>query len=151
MSNTDGGTLQLRSFAQLSVRNQRAVVLKSQGIRHADIALRIEDEFGTSCSPNTINQWFATGGLLEQALTDYNEQLAAYSLSEAKNLLKRATMPAVITIIRLLNHPDPRIQLKSAQIILNKYIPDRQISETLQEKEEELPDELIIVANSLQR
>lgn len=150
MANTDGGTLQLRSFAQLSVRNQRVVVLKSQGVRHVDIALTVENEYGTSCSPNTINQWFATGGMLEQALTDYNEQLATYSLSEAKNLIKRATMPAIITIIKLLNHPDPRIQLKAAQIILNKYIPDRQAVGSLPEKEVELPDELVILANSLQ-
>ena len=150
MANTDGGMVTIRSFAQFSSRYQRAIILKSQGFRHLDIAHKLHREFGINCSHNTVNQWFAVGGLLEQALAEYNERVASESLRQADLLIRRASLPAAATLVRLLNDPNPYIQLRAAESILNKVFPKGvgTRSTTIQE-EEELPPELVLEAEKL--
>lgn len=148
MANTDGGTLTLRSFAQLSGPHQRAVVLKSQGATHEIVAQTLQDEFQLTTTKNTVNQWFASGGLLEQALNETKEKLAEEGLREARLVLKRASLPAAVTLVRLLNDPNPLIQLRASMAILNKYIPDRQIVPT-EHIENDLPEELSEIADRI--
>ena len=150
MANTDGGTALILNFVQFSSRYQRAIALKSQGVRHQDIAHTLHREFGTSCSHNTVNQCFAVGGLLEQALAEYNERVASESLRQADLLIKRAALPAAATLVRLLNDPNPNIQLRAAESILNKVFPKGvEIRNTGVQEEEELPPELMLEAEKL--
>lgn len=150
MANTDGGMAVIRNFAQFSSRYQRAITLKSQGVRHESIALILKQEFGQSCSRNTVNQWFAVGGLLEQALAEYNERIASESLRQADLLIRRAALPAAATLVRLLNDPNPNIQLRAAESILNKVFPKGVETYSVTAKqEEELPPELALEAEKL--
>lgn len=144
------GEIVLRSFPQLSGQYQKAVMLKSQGIKHKDIAEQLRAEFNITCSHNTVNQWFSSGGILEQAYNDYNERLADESLLQAQELLKQATLPAVAKLVQLMDDPHPMVRLRASQAILGKYIPDRQ-SVDIQNPfdDEDLPPELLELANSI--
>lgn len=149
MANTDGGMTVIRSFAQFSSRYQRAITLKSQGFTHQSIALTLQQEFGINCSHNTVNQWFAVGGLLEQALSEYNERVATESLRQANLLIRRASLPAAATLVRLLGDPNPKIQLQAAESILKKVFPKGIGGDEVTENEEDLPQELLAVAENI--
>ena len=101
MSYRDGATTSIpQSFPQLSLKYQRAVVLKSEGRTHVAIAETRRWSWGP-CSPNTVNQWFC-GWWRERAVADYNEQLAHASVRAAQPALQMAALPAVVTLVQLL-------------------------------------------------
>lgn len=142
MANSNTALATFRSFAQLSGPQQYAVNLKARGVMHKEIASRLGVEYGIACSHNTVNQWFAAGGNLEQALNEYLERIADESLKEAKTLVKLATKPAIETIVYIMRHsPSDLARLRAAQIILNKYIPDGQRA-GVGAHDDELPEEL---------
>lgn len=113
---------QSASFPQLSLKYQRAVVLKSEGRTHVAIAETLTLELGASCSPNTVNQWFAAGGMLERAVAEYNEQLAHASVRAAQLALQMAALPAVVTLVQLLEDDDPGVRLRAALAILDRTL-----------------------------
>lgn len=130
-----------RSFTQLPEYQQRIVVLKSQGLRHRDITKLVHDEFGASCSKNTINQYFAAGGALEQALDEYNIMSADEWLLEARTQAKRYSKKAIDTLAEL-TKPEymPMVRLNAAKALANKYLPDGQQDAHDAQHDDDLPD-----------
>lgn len=131
----------LRNFTQLPKYQQRIVVLKSQGLRHRDITKLIYDEFGASCSKNTINQYFAAGGALEQALDEYNTMYADEWLREARTEAKRYSKKAIETLAEL-TEPGyaPMVRLNAAKALANKYLPDGQQDVYDLQQNDDLPE-----------
>jgi hypothetical protein len=144
MANSDNPTTVLRSFAQLSARYQQAVVLKAQGQHHEAIASALTAEFGGSCSRNTVNQWFAAGGLLEQAYMEYSAQLADQALKEAKQIARRFSKTAIAIMVELMGPThEPTVRLNAAKALANKYVPDRQLVFDKSLVDENIPADLI--------
>lgn len=130
-----------RSFTQLPEFQQRIVVLKSQGLRHQDITQLIHDEFGATCSKNTINQYFAAGGALEQALDEYNTMSADEWLLEARTQAKLYSKKAIDTLAEL-TEPNftPMVRLNAARALANKYLPDGQPDTRDEQQNDDLPE-----------
>lgn len=139
-----------RSFTQLPEFQQRIVVLKSQGLHHQNIAKRVAHEFGVSCSKNTINQYFAAGGTLEQALSEYNAMTADEWLREARTQAKLYSKVAIETLAELIEprYP-PMVRLNAAKALANKYLPDGQKDNDHERRDEGLPDHVREVLNTL--
>lgn len=149
-ANSDStNTSDLPSFSVLKGHERRAVVLKSEGKTNAQIAAHINNEFTVDYSDRTVQEWFIANGRLFQAMTEYNEAQAIISLQQARQLIKKSSSAAAATLIRQLNSPDEKIAQGAAYRLLNKYIPDKQIMLGDSPDEEQLPDELAAVADSL--
>lgn len=132
-----------RSFTQLPEFQQRIVVLKSQGLHHTDISKLVHKEFGTSCSKNTINQYFAAGGALEQALLEYNAMAADEWLTEARTQAKLYSKAAIETLAELLEPKyAPMVRLNAAKALANKYLPDQQKDALPVQENSDLPDDI---------
>lgn len=151
MANPDStNTSELPSFTVLKGHERRAVILKGEGKTNEQIAAHVNNEFALSYSDRTVQEWFAPGGRLEQALMEYNEALAAVALQEARNLIKRGTKAAAAVLVdQLKPGKDEGIRQGAAKALLNKYVPDKQQMLDSSYEEEELPEELAAVADSL--
>ena len=142
-------TSELPSFSVLKDSERRAVTLKGEGKTVAQITAHINDEFVQTYSERTVQEWFAAGGRLEQAYSEFQEAKAHLALQEARQLIKIATKAAAANMISKINSPDDRVSLDASRHLLNKYIPDRQIISDSPEPEADLPEELQAAATAL--
>lgn len=139
----------LPSFTALKDHERRAVLLKAEGKQIQQIVANINDEFAHDYQYRTVQQWFVPEGRLYQALMEYNEASAAASLKEARQLIKRSSKAAAAVLVSQLNNPDPKIAQGAAYRLLNKYIPDKQVVLDDSPKDDDVPDELAAIADSL--
>lgn len=142
-------TSALPSFSALKGHERRAVILKAEGKTNGQIAAHINNEFILDYADRTVQEWFVANGRLYQAMTEYNEAQAIISLQQARQLIKKSSSAAAATLIRQLNSIDEKVAQGAAWRLLNKYIPDKQVVFTDSPEDEELPDELAAVADSL--
>ena len=148
-TNDKTGTSKLPSFSTIKESEKRAVILKSEGKTMDQVTAHINNEFALDYAVITVRQWFFAGGKLEQAYSDYNEATAVLALKEARQIIKKATKVAAAVLTRHLNSMDEKIQQGAAKSLLNKYVPDKQISLDSTWEEESIPDELASVADAL--
>lgn len=143
-------TKPFKTFLNLDGPEQMAIVLKSEGRMYEEIIADINREFGRQYSLQTLKWWFMAGGKLEQAYLDYLEELGNEAVREAKLLIRRGTRAAASTLIQKLTSKDERVQVRAATGLLNKYVPDKQI--TIIEDgvgDDDLPEELSDKADSI--
>lgn len=146
---TESGKGKLQDFPGLKNHEKRAVMLKADGKTYEQIKEHINDEFALEHSLKTVQEWFRAGGRLEQAYTEYIGAMAAASLKEAKLVIMRSMKAAAAVLISKMNDPDGRLALDAAKSLLNKYVPDKQISLSAGYEEEELPPELDLAAQEV--
>jgi hypothetical protein len=121
VANSDSAFGEFPRFAQLSGPHRYAVLLKAYHVRHRDIARYIEEEFGVKYSRYTINQYFAAGGLLEQAHADIRDLMADEWVAEARQLAKFYSKDAMETLGELIEPAmPPKIRMAASMVILNK-------------------------------
>ncbi len=137
------------SFKQLNEFERRAVIMRSEGKQYQVIANHINANYGMHYSERTVREWFNAGGRLEQAHSEYNEAQAVINLKEARQLIRKAQKVAAINMISKINSSDETISLRASQLLLNKYIPDKQLVLDAPEAETDLPEELIDAANAV--
>lgn len=142
-------TGELASFSVIKDYERRAVILRSEGRTYDVIANHINSEYALEFSERTVRDWFGVNGRLEQANMEYNEAQAHLALSEARQLIKKASKAAAANMISKINSPDDRVSLDASRHLLNKYIPDRQVVSDSPEQEQDLPEELQAAATAL--
>lgn len=143
-------TTALPSFSTIKGHERRAVILKAEGKTIDQITAHINNEFALDYSAATVKEWFFAGGRLEQAYSEYNEAMAEQSLKEGRQLIKKATRSAAAVLIRQLGPSfDPNIQQSAAKALLNKFVPDKQVSLTGEHVEPTVPDEIAAIADQL--
>lgn len=136
------GIIKFQEFSGLKLNEKRAVMLRAEGKTYEQVMNNINDEFALDYSLKTIQEWFAAGGRLEQAYHDYVDALAYQSLKEARQLYMRSQRAASAKIISLMNTSDDRIALDAAKTIKNTFIPDKQLSVTPDNLDDDIPAEL---------
>lgn len=116
----------IHSFMQLSKLHQRAVELKSSGLSHKEIIVRLKKSYKKAPSLNTVNQWFSAEGLLKSAYDEYNAHSGEEALREAGHASKRAIKDAIALVTAIMNDTslEPRTRLQAAQTIL-KLLPNQ--------------------------
>lgn len=114
----------LSGYHRLTLPEMLAVQLKAQRCTYSEISASLNASYGLKRSVEAIRDWYRPGGRLTVALDQYQQLMAAESLKETQLMLMRLTLPAIVTLARLLDHPNPRIQLKAATVILNLTIPN---------------------------
>lgn len=144
------GTSELPSFTSLKGHERRAVMLRAEGKSYAQITAHINNEFVLDYAEITVKEWFYAGGRLEQAYSEFLEADAVMSLKEARQIIKRSSKAAVAVLVdQLRAGKDEGIRQGAAKSLLNKYIPDKQQVLDSTFEEEDLPEELAAVADSL--
>lgn len=135
-------TGELPQFSVLRPFEQMAVTLKAGGSTHEQIKNTINAEFGLDYGVRGVEEWFRSGGRLEQAYLEYNGAIADRAIKEARSAIKKAAPKAVDTLVEILGKGyETPSRVAAAKALLNKYIPDRQvISEG--DDGEDVPDEL---------
>lgn len=143
-SNADStNTSETAGFSALKGYERRAVILRYEGKSYMQIANNLADEFAVEYSDRTIGDWFIAGGKLEVAYHELMDLMAAQSLKEAKQVIRRASKAAAATLVdQLKSTADPNIRQGAAKALLNKYIPDKQITLDGPGLEEDLPEAL---------
>lgn len=121
MANSDSSLSEFPRFAQLSGPHRLMVLLRVFHVRYHDISAIVEQEYGRKYSRYTINQYFAAGGLLEQAYADIRELMANEWVAEARRLAKLYSKDAMETIGELMEPAKPpRIRMAASMAMLNK-------------------------------
>lgn len=144
------GTSELPSFTSLKGHERRAVILRAGGKTFAQITAHINNEFALEYAEITVQEWFYAGGRLEQAYSEYLEADAVMSLKEARQIIKRSSKAAVDVLVdQLKSGKEENIRQGAAKSLLNKYIPDKQQVLDSSYAEEDLPEELAAIADSL--
>ena len=144
------GTSKLQDFPGLKNHEKRAVMLRADGRTYEQIVNNINDEYALDIALKTVQEWFRAGGRLEQAYVEYTGALAAASLKKAKMLIMRASESAAAVLVdQLKSATDPSLRQSAARTLLNKYIPDKQVTLSAAHEEEELPPELDLAAEEV--
>ncbi len=139
-------TSELATFSSLKDHERRAVILKSQGKTGEQITNHINDMYALTYAIETVKAWFFAGGKLEQAYAEYNEAQALIALKEARQLIKKASTAAAANMIQKMKSSDDAVSLRASAMLLNKYIPDKQVVLDKAEAESDLPEELMAAA-----
>lgn len=142
-------TSELPSFSAITAPERRAIVLRSEGKTYEVIANHINVTYALDYSERTVREWFGANGRLQQAYSEYNEAQAHIALTDARQLIKKASKAAAANMVSKINSTDERVSLDASRHLLNKYIPDRQIVSDSPEQESDLPDELQAAATAL--
>lgn len=143
-------TSELPGFTTLRGAERSAVMLRYEGKTYAQIANNINDEFGTTYVERTVNDWFIAGGKLEAAYHELLDAMAAQSLKEARQTIKRASNAAAgVLVDQLRSTNDPLIRQNAAKALLNKFVPDKQVVLDGPGLDEDLPVELAERANEI--
>lgn len=140
----------VRQFSALKDWERFVIVQHNEGVSWDEISVELTKSYPkVKKSVSTIRQYFSPGGSLEQANTEYLEQLAIVSLREAKQLARRASRAAISTMTALMAQSyDPTVRLGAAKALANKYIPDKQVMLT-DTAESDLPEELTDQADEI--
>ncbi len=143
-------TSEVPAFTTIKAHEKRAVILKAEGKTMEAVTAHINNEFALDYSVVTVKEWFFAGGRLEQAYSEYLEASAVIALKEARQLIKRATKGAVAVLVEQLGiTKEETIRQGAAKSLLNKYIPDRQVTLDSIGAEEDIPPELAEIADGL--
>lgn len=137
-------TKPLPSYIRLSNPERLAVEMRANGRAYEDIIAAMNHYFGFERSYEAVRDWFRPGiGRLTQALDQYRDIMLRESMRETLMMEMRASVPAVVTLVKLLEHPKANIQLKAAIALLELAFPYGMDGPAISlPKEFELPSEL---------
>lgn len=110
----------LSIFSQLSDDYKTAVIWKYEGKKYQEIA----DQ--TKAALSTVQSWFAAGGQLDQAYSEYAEAMGEEHLKLAERNLKRLTFKATKALEDVLDQSIQQgAKVAAVNSILNRFFPQR--------------------------
>ncbi len=138
------GHKELPAFSELKPVEQMCIVLKSQGYTYSEIRDSLSADGKKAPALKTLHDWFYNKGRLFQAYTEYKESMADVLVAEGKSLIKHLTKEAAMLMGHVMRKTtaNDRDRVRAAQIIMAKYIPDKQIILGPGGKDDDLPEEI---------
>ncbi len=141
---TPPGNKELPSFSELKPIEQTCIMLKAQGYTYAEIRETLTAEKKKAPALGTLHDWFYAKGRLFQAYTEYNETMADVTVTAGKNLIKHLTKEAAVMMGQMMRKTtaNDRDRIRAGQILLAKYVPDKQIVLGQGGADDDLPEEI---------